>query len=453
MMQRPATAVLLTLSACDALGVGSAVGPGVLDARANATVLLSSSRGSRYRHHQKRHSQALSAPDSKRKPTQLEAPICIPDASHRGRAAPRVFLLGQQKAGTTTIARHLMSMGVQRASSTAESVGWKESHTFDQDDLCGFFGHCKMEKVGACLTGACPAPNSTFRVAKVRANWLATLDKSPCNAGAPETSILAEMTPFNARLPGLPALLAGALYPRPSHAHMRFVFMVREPLARMHSAYRTVFAPVILNDQRAVDAAPWDVNAGFSSYVEMLQRAAAAPLNSATLKAAPTTFQRLMLRPDIARNRTFDPLFRSVYSRNIEPWLEAFGPSSGARFVIIPMMWAMAHQKEAMGVIARQLDLPLKLGAFQGSIHENDGTDSGHKDLGNVATGSAILEDDLQQTGILWAREFFDAANAEFARIVALGLEPRFGAWMHLAGYDGGADDANAVQRYLDANW
>ena len=111
--------------------------------------------------------------------------------------------------------------------------------------------------------------------------------------------------------------------------------MLRDPLERMQSAFHMI---AYRASRRYQGSAPFALAApalaSFAAYVGMLKQS--LPANLSLL---------LPQQEAIASNRSFDFLYRSLYSLVLEQWLDEFLPR---QFVIMPMSWSMAHAGQAV---------------------------------------------------------------------------------------------------------
>ena len=157
---------------------------------------------------------------------QLEAQnVSRPYFCLNSRHVPFFYLLGEQKAGTTTFGKDLLHSGVHSALSHA-----KELHMFDQ--YCGFHqrqDRPKREYKALGDWGGVKMP-SCHMTETQKSEWMAAF---PVCRRAHRAKT--DMTPSNLRLHGLPKLMYN-LYGS-EHPKLHFVVILREPLARFQSGW------------------------------------------------------------------------------------------------------------------------------------------------------------------------------------------------------------------------
>ena len=263
-----------------------------------------------------------------------ELPLCV-----QGSAVPRLYLLGAQKCGTGSFARLLFGAGIISAGGIKrETRAIKELHALDS--LCGCLSMAANytewdSPCAGCRAAATPT---------ARRLWVAAFARIRCGQRG---GTLSDMTPSYMRLPRAAAFLR-SLYDAPPHLHLseqlRFIVMLRDPLLRMQSAFHMIaYRARRRHEGSAPFALAAPVLASFAGYVRMLKEW--LPANLSLL---------LLQREAIARNRSFDFLYRSLYSLALEQWLQEFRPR---QFVVVPMSWAMTHAEQTVRQVGEALSV------------------------------------------------------------------------------------------------
>lgn len=233
---------------------------------------------------------------------------------------------------------------------------------------------------------------------------------------------MVDATPLNLRLPDLPHLIR-SLYGEEERAKLRFIIMLREPVARLQSGF--YFGKNVMRRFGGPNHTLEYYEESFPAYVNMTERR--VPEFESDLQAGA---ERL------SRDFPLDQFYRSMYSLNLKPWLEVFAPR---QFVIIPSSLYfrdLASRGAVMNQVAEFLRLdPALLGAV-GMTKKNVGK-------------HPRLEDDITPEKAEWLRrEYFTPDTRRLAEMLA----PRFKDGLVVAGYDGGPD-APAIQKYLTDHW
>lgn len=321
-------------------------------------------------------------------PSEATTGICFGNWS-----VPQVYVLGAQKAGSSTLAYDLLTAGLH---SGAKDGRTKELHRFD--------GHCswrlepgRTEKdwAGESCSGTCR------KFTKDEKDKFASSFNHSCSPIQ-----YADMTPLNLRLLGLPKVMAD-LYGAKAH-DLKFIIGLRDPVQRLHSGY--------------YHESKFDNYASFTEYVDMLR----------------ATVPEYKKNHTIGCNYRVDQFYRSLYSRNIEPWLDQFAPD---RFAIIPMSlyFRKAKIRQALlDTVSRHLNIS--------SIHPK-----------RVKVATAVnahpdypsLEDDLSADRIEWLRKhYFRPDTKKLAKMLARAV----GNGLVIAGYGGPAKSSH-IFNYLWENW
>lgn len=314
-------------------------------------------------------------------------PICVHDY-----VVPKVYLLGAQKAGSSTLAADLMIAGLRSADRVT-----KELHTFDR--FCDFKTEPRrtdkdwddFRHPGECKLAADDV-----------AMWAGSFDKE-CWLGGE----YADMTPLYLRLPGLPTAMAHVY--GEEKANVKFIIGLREPLMRLHSG----FYHEVSHNEKYVN---------FAEYVHMLREAA----------------------PDVHKNGSyalshsykFDQFYRSLYSLNIEPWLDTFNPK---QFAIVPMAKYFGNVAERQNGIA-QIGRHLGIRLYPKRITEADIKNQGQH---------PSLQEDLPRKMSEWLQDEYFIPDAK--RLASL-LAPAMKSGLVIVGYQGPPYSAD-IFKYLTQNW
>lgn len=312
-------------------------------------------------------------------------------------SVPQVYLLGAQLAGSSTLADDLLTAGLH---SGHEDGITKELHRFDGH--CGWrleTGRTDQDWAGESCSGTCR--NFTENDKDIFALSFNHLCSS---------IQYADMTPLNLRLPGLSTVLAD-LYGAYKH-RLKFIIGLRDPVQRLHSGY--------------YHEKDFNNYATFTEYVDML------------LATVPDYEDNRKMRCTMSSNYLIDQFYRSMYSLNIEPWLDEFAPH---QFAIIPMSLYFRQasiRQDLLDAVAQHLSIS--------SIHSK-----------SIKIASAVhahpdypkLDNDLAADRIEWLRKhYFGPDTKRLARTLA----PVVGNGLMIAGYSGPAKSA-PIFNYLWDNW
>lgn len=193
------------------------------------------------------------------------------------KALPKVFLLGPQKAGSTTMSADLFISGLPSIIDDK-----KEVHVFDE----------------VCRWGAKDC-NETVQSWKDLSKFS---QFKPCQGA----SQFADMTPLNLRMSGLPKKLK-QLYGEEKSKQLKFIILLRDPIQRLvsglnwpphHHEYRTL---------------------GFGSVNEFVDELS-------------QKYEEVK-KAGLAQSGLADQFYRSMYGAQLDSWLRHF---SGDQFVLVP---------------------------------------------------------------------------------------------------------------------
>jgi len=318
-------------------------------------------------------------------------------------ALPRLYLLGQQKSGTTTMATALFQAGV---------VPMVEYHPHgnvpgylhtvrDNHSRTHLAGNVKESNLLAsvssptCLMPAC-LKFAQRRWERKFANF------TQCTRQWRDT-LLGDLSTDN--FPhGYRALTLRSFYGMPSAKRLIFVVIMREPLQRFQSGFYWTYAP------RHFGLPPYRNHAhNHTMRAELAMLRAELPPDYASVWP---------LWPHLVRFQRLDAWVRSMYALNWQPWLEEFHPS---QFVALPMRWALEDVGRATQLVAERFGVALRRQAHilgDGSKHVGI---SGEGDRLNPHAHPSVAEDseaDAQnREDVRWLVEtFFAPDTRELAR-------------------------------------
>ena len=327
--------------------------------------------------------------------------VCLPNSSY---AAPSLYLLGQQKCGTTSMAAALLAAGARSG-----RYDHKELHTFD--DVCGFSTEHRRsipEYNGRVRSGHCSALNAEKWAKKAGFTLRCPYDGPT----------VADMTPLNMRLTSLAPRLA-ALYGSQARA-IGLVMMIREPWARLRSAVADLRCSVTRSLLKQVPYL-----SSFSTYLHMLR---------VTLPSARDD--------DLMFDYRLDQLFRSLYSRSLEAWLGAFSP---AQFVVLPSGWCFRDARACLHAVGEQLNATITAESSAAMPHLN-------KRPSCEASLTPENETAIETLGA-WVKErYFQPDSVRLGKLLVAGMAShlRLGGWTLPAPP---LAAAAAVQLHVEQNW
>lgn len=323
--------------------------------------------------------------------------ICI-----EGKQVPQLYLLGVQKAGTTSMADDLITAGAHSAIKKK-----KELHTFDR--VCNFLpdNHRNAAQLrGEVSAGECELSDDT------RLEWLGNFEDCTESGAA-----LTDMTPSYVRVPGLPKMLSKWYQPYLKNAgpNLGFIVNLREPLQRMQSGFYQRL------EQTPIDLDPMDPS--FASYVLVVLEKGAHAIRSGNVSA-------------FSRNYVLDSFYRSLYAMNLRPWFATFLPEQFAIVTMKPYFGSLQQRRSIIGQL---------LTHFQIQGRPCDLEDEGYLNRKPHPT----VEQELTQDAI-------DALNRKFfhpdARNLSSLLSKGWQKGLLLPGYEGpGGPDS--VFDFLQKNW
>ena len=346
-----------------------------------------------------------------------------------GAPLPRLYLLGQQKSGTTTMATALYQAG---AVPMVENRSGGNVPVYIERESRGAHDHSRT-----LLAGNVKESNLIYGLMNGRACWsqrcldTARLRWEARLAGFGEcerweSTLLADMSTDSFRWSAHAALLFH-MYSVADVKRLILVVIMREPLSRFKSGFYWEFNPKFFGLPRGVRHAH---NRTLPAELHMLRNA--LPPDFATARAVAHV---------LADDWRFDHWYRSMYSLNWQPWLDRFGP---AQFVALPMRWALADLGRAVGLVASRAGVPLRAQPHIRSGARNNTLDVLNRNAHAAAepeTGESLLH-------MQWLVDaFFAPDTAELARMLSRAIP----SGLALGG--SAADDRESVRQHLQQSW
>ena len=354
--------------------------------------------------------------------------------SERDVALPRLYLLGQQKSGTTTMATALFQAGV------VPMVGYHPYGNVPGYLLSMRANHSSTHLAGnvkesnllagvsspTCLTPSC--------IGLMRQRWERKFVNFTRCAQHWGDTLLADFSTDT--LPhGYRAHTLHAFYGTLASQRLILVVIMREPLQRFQSGFYWNYPPHHFGRPPQHKYAH---NRTLGMELAMLRAALPPDYASAASQW-----------PRLARAKHLDRWVRSVYALNWRPWLAQFHPS---QFVALPMRWALEDVGRVTQLIAKRFNVALRrqshiLGGGARSVGI-----AGEGDRLNTRAHPTVAEDsdaDPQNLeDMRWLAATFFVPDARelaqtFARAMSSGLV--------LGGARGSSE--NDVLRCLNENW
>jgi len=298
-----------------------------------------------------------------------------------GKFLPELYVLGAQKSATTSLALDLVRAGVESAAGDQ-----KELRFFDD-------GLRQVRSMWLRQLPVCPASE----IRRVLADF------SPRNLAHTQMPVGWKPSTEGQKQVDVPALLSSFYGPQASR-RLNFVVMLREPLSRMRSAWHH-------SHQLGLK---WDGAAGPSFSKDL----------SFSLQEA-------------LHGKYTNWLWRSMYSRHIESFLDHFEPR---QFVIVPFLQYMQINRQGVACsLSKRLRYP--------NICEQ-AVPHAEAPHANSRTYPA-LENDVPQQIRLEFEHFIAAENGRLVQLLA--RTQRQGA--ELANYHDRMGDDHAIKSWLEAAW
>lgn len=350
-------------------------------------------------------------------------------------ALPRLYLLGQQKSGTTTMATALFQAGavpMVEYHPRGNVPGYLKT-VRDNHSRTHLAGNVKESNLLASVSSPTCFMPTCLKFAQRR--WERKFANFSGCVQRWRNTLLADLStdnfPHGYRAPTL-----RSFYGMPAAKRLIFVVIMREPLQRFQSGFYWTYAP------RHFGLPPhrkYAHNHTMRAELTMLRRE--LPPNYTD---AATQWTRLV------RFRPLDAWARSMYALNWKPWLREFQAS---QFVALPMRWALEDVGRATQLVVERFGVTLRRQPhILGSGARGVGI-VGEGDRLNPQAHPTIAEDgeaDPQNLeGVRWlATTFFVPDTRELARVFASAIPDG----LTLGGLRGAASEDEVV-RHLDATW
>ena len=355
--------------------------------------------------------------------------------SSRDVALPRLYLLGQQKSGTTTMATALFQAGV------VPMVGYNP-----HGNVPGYLLSMRANHSRAHLAGNVKESNLLASVSSptcvtpgclglMRQQWERKFVNFTGCAQHWGDTLLADMSTDN--FPhGYRARTLQHFYGAPASQRLILVVIMREPLQRFQSGFYWNYPPHYFGRPRSELKYAHNRTLG----MELAMLRAALPPDYASVA---------WQWPRLAGAKHLDRWVRSVYALNWRPWLAQFHPS---QFVALPMRWALEDVGRATQLVAERAGVALRRQAhILGTGARYVGIVGGGDRLNPLAHPTLEEEggaDAQTREGLRWLAATYFAPDTEalaqlFARAMVQGLVL------------GGMREGNSsdVSRHLNATW
>lgn len=337
---------------------------------------------------------------------------------------PRLYLLGQQKSGTTTIATALYQAG---AVPMVQNRSGGNIPIYIRREAGGAFNHSRVLLAGNVkesnlIAGLMKTCWSQRCLDAARLRWEARLSGfGECAQW--ESTLLADMSTDTFRSSAHAALLFH-MYSVTDAKRLIFVVIMREPLSRFKSGFYWEFNPKFFGLPRGVRHAH---NRTLPAELHMLRNTLPPDFKTARTVAHV-----------LADDWRLDHWYRSMYSLNWRPWLDRFDP---AQFVALPMRWALEDLGRAVGLVASRFGVPLWPQQHIRGL-------GGRSNASDVLNQNVYTPDDDFREIMFWLVDAFFAPDTVelsrmFARAIPKGLT--------LGGTS--ASEAIAIETHLEMNW
>lgn len=349
-------------------------------------------------------------------------------------ALPRLYLLGQQKSGTTTMATAFYQAGAVPMvdfRATGNVPGYLRT-VRDNHSSAHLAGNIKEPNLlasvsdPACLTPTC------LKLAQRR--WEQKFANFTRCTRQWRDTLLADLSTDNFAH-GYRALTLRSFYGMPAARRLIFVVIMREPLQRFQSGFYWNYGPEFFG---------LPPHRGHAH-----NRTMRAELAMLRAELPPDYASVVPLWPRLVRFRRLDAWVRSMYALNWRPWLQQFHPS---QFVALPMRWALEDVGRATQLVADRFGVALRRQPhILGGGAKRVGV-AGEGDRLNPHAHPTVAEDSeadaLNREGLRWlAATFFAPDTHELARAFARAIPNG----LVLGGARGGS--AEDALRCLNEGW
>jgi hypothetical protein len=251
--------------------------------------------------------------DAPSEPLVSQENLCMTEPSgDRNMAIPSLYLLGCVKCSTTSFAKSLRDAGVKMMSMYGSKTGGAGSE--GEKEWRFFDSYCSNHGPGVMCQGL--KITEEVRTEFVSAN----------EYGCDEPGTVSDVTPSNMYIVELPRVLA-QLY-ESSVSRLSFVFLLREPLARMQS------------DWYFCDGCTPYGTTNFADYIVALEYH--LPQN-----------YTLLIENGLLIGADVNIMARSLYAMQLYPWMTN-GAFQQSQFTVLPSGWATKNAREAVEGLFKQ---------------------------------------------------------------------------------------------------
>lgn len=238
----------------------------------------------------------------------------------QGRLVPQLYLLGAPKCGTTSLASDLRRAGIRSNAEPEKELHFWNTMAMRHLSLCDV----PPKMINSWLNLHPPCPTEGFQVLGDYTPDNARLTSPPSGWRINTVNMVWSDNPFLTTDMGkacLPTILHDQLYLK-SSSRLTFVFMIREPLSRVLSAF--YFRNAVLLRKNHVE-----------DQVE-------------------ASMQR---RVSAMRQGVYDqPVWSSMYARQLEQYLDKF---KATQFIIVPYLHYFQHKCTLFHDLSLRLGIPL----------------------------------------------------------------------------------------------
>jgi len=322
--------------------------------------------------------------------------MCLHPGSQKF-AVPEFYLLGSEKAGTTTFAADVMSLGFK----SAKGQHQKELHSFDFH--CNFHTRQHRPKHEWMSNGA-PMDVCKKMTDSEKEHWAKQFAR--CES-APMASLI-DLTPSNLRIPGLPLVMADVYGYK--MFQLTFAIMLREPLSRFQSGWYNLGGKLKFETT-------------FKEHVNSV-----------------LSMAENMDEQGIGQDYFLDEFFRSMYSISMGRWLDLFRPT---QFLIIPSSLYLKNttfKSSVLQKIGGKMSNYVDTRAIQTQPHR-------HMNKGSHPP----LSEDLDSSQIATLRaKYYDPTNRDLFEMLAEAIPDS----LSLLGFEGRKTPSpSEVEAFLISSW
>lgn len=259
---------------------------------------------------------------------------------------PRLYVLGQQKSGTTAISTILFQAGALPAVQYSRA---RDIQGHGTDIVKSYTRNLWGTDANLLLKGAVKESN-LLRGVKKPACWSSSCLSAAQkkweerlsffrNCSSWDTTVLADMSIDNLHKPERASLLQ--YFYGPLSQHLIFIIILRKPIDRFRSGFYWNHPPNYYGHPRGERHAH---NRTLHSEIEFLS------------SVLPPTFELVQNSWTELQSVSLDAFTRSMYFLNFRPWLDQF---QSRQFAVFPMKFALANVSRATSIVSRHFHVPL----------------------------------------------------------------------------------------------